>query len=152
MYKERVREREREVVASVVTAACGEDIEQEVVTSVFIYCTFPDSDSLQSVGSRGFSLLGFSTLTYVVFPSSPLSSTSVLAIFCCSNTCARLWPSIVSWCICNNPQADREAVGAGTLRTATLETPASGPRAHVRPRVTDGGGGKDGNQDNAVTN
>ena len=32
--------------------------------------------------------------------------------------------------------------GAGTLHTPVLETLASGPRAGVRPRVTDGGGGK----------
>ena len=45
VYK--VREKKREVVASVVTTACGEDIEREVVASVFIFCTFSDSDSLQ---------------------------------------------------------------------------------------------------------
>ena len=57
------REREKEVVASVVTAACGEDREHEVVASVnSLFCTFIHSDSLQPVGCRGFSLsLGFST-------------------------------------------------------------------------------------------
>ena len=37
--------------------------------------------------------------------------------------------------------------GAGTLRTPGLETPATGPRAGVRPRVTGGGGGKAGDHD-----
>ena len=36
----RVSEREEEVVASVVTAACGEDRKLEVVVSVLLYCTF----------------------------------------------------------------------------------------------------------------
>ena len=35
--------------------------------------------------------------------------------------------------------------GAGTLHTPGLETPATGPRAGVRPRETDGGSGKAGN-------
>ena len=38
--------------------------------------------------------------------------------------------------------------GAGTLHTPGLETPAAGPRAGVRPRVTGGGGGKVGDHDN----
>ena len=58
-------ERVREVVASIVTAACGEDSEQEVVASVFIHCILFYSDSLQFVDCRGFSLFGFSTLTSV---------------------------------------------------------------------------------------
>ena len=41
----------------------------------------------------------------------------------------------------------REHGGVGTLPTPILETPASGRRAGVRPRVTDSGGGKVGNQD-----
>ena len=40
--------------------------------------------------------------------------------------------------------------GAATLHTLVLETSASGPRAGVRPRVTDGGGGKVGNQDDGM--
>ena len=37
--------------------------------------------------------------------------------------------------------------GAGTLRTPGLETPATGLRAGVRPRVTGGGGSKEGDHD-----
>ena len=42
--------------------------------------------------------------------------------------------------------------GAGTLHTPVLETPASGPRAGVRPRVTNGGGGKACNRDDNAEN
>ena len=38
--------------------------------------------------------------------------------------------------------------GAATLHAPFLETPAAGPSARVRPRVTNGGGGKAGNQGN----
>ena len=38
--------------------------------------------------------------------------------------------------------------GAPTLHTPTLEAPAVGPSADVRPRATSGGGGKAGNRDN----
>ena len=41
---------------------------------------------------------------------------------------------------------DTTGGSAATLHTPVLETPAAGPRAGVRPRVTDGGGGKAGNQ------
>ena len=41
--------------------------------------------------------------------------------------------------------------GAGTLRTPGLETPATGPRAGVRPRETGGGGGKVGGHDDGDT-
>jgi hypothetical protein len=37
--------------------------------------------------------------------------------------------------------------GAGSLPTPILGTTAAGPSARVRPRVTDGGGGKAGNHD-----
>ena len=37
--------------------------------------------------------------------------------------------------------------GAKTLHAPALETPASGPSTDVRPRVTSGGGGKEGDQD-----
>jgi hypothetical protein len=37
--------------------------------------------------------------------------------------------------------------GAGSLPTLILGMTAAGPSAHVRPRVTDGGGGKAGNHD-----
>ena len=33
-----------------------------------------------------------------------------------------------------------------TLHTTVLETPTVGPRAGVRPRVTNGGSGKEGNR------
>ena len=35
-----------------------------------------------------------------------------------------------------------------SLHAPVLETPAAGPSARVRPRVTNGGGGKAGNQSN----
>ena len=38
--------------------------------------------------------------------------------------------------------------GAATFHTPVLETPAAGPSARVRPRVTNGGCGKAGNQSN----
>ena len=41
--------------------------------------------------------------------------------------------------------------GVGTLRTPGLETPATGPRAGVRPRETGGGGGKVGSHDDGDT-
>ena len=37
--------------------------------------------------------------------------------------------------------------GATSLHAPVLETPAAGPSARVRPRVTNGGGGKEGNRD-----
>ena len=40
---------------------------------------------------------------------------------------------------------DTTSGDVGTLPTPVLETPEAGPRADVRPRVTDGGGGKSGN-------
>ena len=40
---------------------------------------------------------------------------------------------------------DTVSGGARTLRTLVLEAPTAGPRAGVRPRVTNGGGGKAGN-------
>ena len=43
VYRE--REREREVVASIVTAACGEISEYEVVASTLHCCIFLHSDS-----------------------------------------------------------------------------------------------------------
>ena len=47
---------------------------------------------------------------------------------------------------------DTTSGGVGTLPTPVQETPASGPRAGVRPRVTDGGGGKVGNRDDDKNN
>ena len=41
----------------------------------------------------------------------------------------------------------RMSSGAATLHAPVLENPAAGPSAHVRPRVTNGGGGKVGNCD-----
>ena len=38
--------------------------------------------------------------------------------------------------------------GAATLHAPVLETPAAGPSARVRPRVTNGGGGKAADQSN----
>ena len=39
---------------------------------------------------------------------------------------------------------------AATLHAVDLETPAAGPTARVRPRMTNGGGGKAGNHDDDV--
>ena len=41
---------------------------------------------------------------------------------------------------------DTMSGGAATLHTPVLETPAAGLKAGVRPRVTEGGGGKAGDQ------
>ena len=41
---------------------------------------------------------------------------------------------------------DERSGGVATFHTPVLETPAPGPRAGERPRVTDGGGGKAGNR------
>ena len=38
--------------------------------------------------------------------------------------------------------------GSGTLSTPVLESPVAGPRADVRPRVADGGRGKEGDRNN----
>ena len=50
----------------------------------------------------------------------------------------------------NSTTGEETNDGATILHTLVLETPASGPRAGVRPRVTDSGGGKDDNQDNGA--
>ena len=42
---------------------------------------------------------------------------------------------------------EKTSSGVGTLHTPALVTPASGPSAVVRPRVTGGGGGMDDNRD-----
>ena len=47
---------------------------------------------------------------------------------------------------CEIEEEEETSGGATTLHAPVLETPAAGPSARVRPRVTDGGGGKAGNQ------
>ena len=48
----------------------------------------------------------------------------------------------------NRDKEDATSGGPPTFHTPVLETPAAGPSARVRPRVTNGGGGKAGNQSN----
>ena len=62
------REREREVVASIVTAVCGEEEVQEVVAYVLSPLLYPSLIviSLQSVGCHDFSHIWVSTLTSCV--------------------------------------------------------------------------------------
>ena len=62
----RETEREREVIASTVTAVCGEEGEQEVVVAVHLIVVTLLLWWISAVcGVRGFSQFGFSTLTSV---------------------------------------------------------------------------------------
>ena len=47
---------------------------------------------------------------------------------------------------CEIEEEEGTSAGAATFHTPVLETPTTGPRAGVRPRETDGGGGKAGNR------
>ena len=87
MYRKGEREREKEVVASIVTAR-WQGREQEISLSSCPHLYSSHSDILQSVGYRGFSHIWVSTLTLCV-PSL------AYFIFCFSvhNPTARLWPS-----------------------------------------------------------